>query len=172
MICEAPSISTPTFVFRGSLIFFLFSGTAAGLAGTARLIFGAVATAIFGNVTNNKYAESLRPRVAEAVSGLGFTSENLAKLAAAAKAGTPAAYSAVPGITPEIQAAATVANKLAYLDGAKLSYQIALAFGLLGCIAALWITSIDSRKYTKKTVALQESDRKALREKESAGSGP
>lgn len=82
---------------------------------------------------------------------------------------TPAAFSAVPGITPEIQAAARRGNQLAYLDGAHLSYLIAMAFGIIACIAAFWIPTIDRRKYTKKTVALQESDRKQLQEKKLAG---
>jgi hypothetical protein len=138
------------------------SGTAAGLAGTARLLFGAIATAIFSNVTNGKYATSLPTSVRSNVQGLNFSAANMSKLIAAAKLNTAAAYKAVPGITPQVIAAATLGNKEAYLNGARLSYQVALAFGLCGCIAALFIPSIDSRKYTKKTVALQEADRKAL----------
>lgn len=143
-------------------------GTAAGIAGTSRLMFGAVAIAIFSNVTNNKYVERIAPRVIENIQGLGFNSANLAKLVTAAHAGTAAAYKAVPGLTPQVQAAAVLANKEAYLDGAHLSYEVALAFGLCGCIAALFIPSIDSRKYTKRTVALQEADRKAIEEKKNA----
>jgi hypothetical protein len=89
----------------------------------------------------------------------------MAALVAAARLGTPAAYEAVDGLTPEVQAAAALGNQQAYLSGAHLSYQVALAFGLCGCIAALFIPSIDSRKYTKKTVALQEADRKAVEAK-------
>ncbi|KAH6973092.1 fungal trichothecene efflux pump, partial [Ilyonectria sp. MPI-CAGE-AT-0026] len=146
-------------------------GTAAGLAGTARLIAGAIAVAIFGNVTNGRYATSLPVRVPEEISGLGFNEENLASLLIAARLNTPAAYAAVPGITAEVQAAATRGNQLAYLDGAHLSYLIAMAFGIVGCIAAFWIPSIDRRKYTKKTVALQEQDRKILQEKKLQGPG-
>jgi hypothetical protein len=87
-------------------------------------------------------------------------------LITAAAAGTSAAYAAVPGITPEIKAAAVLGNREAYLNGAHLSYQVALAFGLCGCIAALFIPSIDTRKYTKKTVALQEADCNALEAKQ------
>jgi len=141
-------------------------GTAAGIAGTSRLIFGAVAIAIFGNITNNRYATVIGPQVASSVERLGFPSTNLARLTAAARLNTAAAYAAVPGITPAVQAAATLANKQAYLAGAHLSYQVALAFGICGCIAAFFIPSVDRRKYTKKTVALQESDRKAIETKQ------
>lgn len=118
-------------------------------------------------MTNNKYGATLVTTVSNNVAALNsnFPSTGLAKLIAAANLGTPAAYAAVPGITPAIQAAAMLGKKQAYLTGAHLSYQVALAFGLCGCIAALFIPSIDERKYTKNTVALQEADRKALEEK-------
>jgi len=144
-------------------------GTAAGLGGTARLLFGAVATAIFSNVTNNKYAASLPGQVRAGVAGLGFSEAGMAKLITAARTNTAAGYRAVPGITTTVQAAAALANKKAYLEGAHQSYLVALAFGLLGCIAALFIPTIDGRKYTNRTVAVQESDRKALAEKRKLG---
>lgn len=140
-------------------------GTAAGIAGTSRLIFGAVAIAIFSNITNNKYGQTLGSQVAANVQGLGFDPTNIARLAAAARLNTAAAFAAVPGITPAVQAAAVLANRQAYLGGAHQSYQIALAFGLCGCIAAFFIPSVDRRKYTKKTVAIQEADRKAIETK-------
>ncbi|PGH21416.1 hypothetical protein AJ80_03207 [Polytolypa hystricis UAMH7299] len=143
-------------------------GTAAGLAGTSRLLFGAVGTAIFSTVTNNKYDNSLTDRVMENIQGLSFPSENIAQLVAAAKLSTAEAFKAVPSLTPEVQAAAVLANKEAYLLGAVLSYQAALAFGLCGCIAALFIRSVDTRKYTMNTVAVQEQDRVRLDKKEAA----
>lgn len=140
-------------------------GTAAGLAGTSRLLAGAIATAIFSNVTNNKYNASLSGAVLANVRSFNLPNETLARLVAAAKANTAAAYQGVPGITPGVRAAATLGNKQAYLEGAHLSYRVALAFGLLGVICAFFIPSIDERKYTGRTVAVQSKDRKALEEK-------
>jgi hypothetical protein len=68
-------------------------------------------------------------------------------------------------VTPEVRAAAVLANKEAYLEGAHLSYLVALAFGCIAVIAALFIPSIDDRKWTKRTVAVQETDRKHLEQK-------
>jgi hypothetical protein len=116
-------------------------------------------------VTNNKYANTLPNQIRSAVARYNLPAASLAKLIPAAKLGTAAAFKAVPGITPAIQAAASYANKEAYLAGAHLSYQVALAFGLLGVIAALFIPSVDTRKYTDKTVAVQHADRKLLEEK-------
>jgi hypothetical protein len=145
-------------------------GTAAGLAGTSRLLAGAVATAIFGNVTNNKYTQTLTEAVRNNVSQFNLPATTFTRLVAAAKLNTAAAFKAVPGITPEIQAAARLGNKQAYLTGAHLSYQVALAFGLCGVIAAFFLSSVDERKYTKKTVAVQGGDRKALEERKLQGS--
>lgn len=140
-------------------------GTAAGLAGTSRLLAGAVATAIFGNVTNNKYGDILPERVRSNLAPFDLPSDIITRLIAAARANSAATYAAIPGITPDIQAAARLGNKQAYLEGAHLSCLVALAFGLLGVIAAFFIPSVDRRKYTSKTVAVQELDRKALQEK-------
>ena len=57
-----------------------------------------------------------------------------------------------------------MANQEAYLEGAHLSYLVALAFGCIAVIAALFIPSIDERKWNKMTVAVQESDRKKMQE--------
>ncbi|CAK7221376.1 hypothetical protein SBRCBS47491_004509 [Sporothrix bragantina] len=140
-------------------------GTAAGLAGTSRLLAGAVAVAIFSNVTNGKYAESLPGAVAANLAPFDLSADIVKQLTAAAKLGTAAAFSAIPGVTPAIKAAAVLGNKQAYLKGAHLSYEVALAFGLCGCIAALFIPSVDVRKWTAQTVAVQQADRKALEEK-------
>jgi hypothetical protein len=116
-------------------------------------------------VTNNRYNAEVVSQVTAAVASFGLAPDVVARLAAAAKVGTAAAYNAVPGITPAVRAAAVLANKNAYLDGAHLSYQVALAFGLVGCVAALFIPTVDKRKYTAKTVALQHQDRLIVDEK-------
>jgi hypothetical protein len=84
---------------------------------------------------------------------------------------TAAGYEVIPGITPAIRAAASLGNKQAYLEGAHLSYLVALAFGLLGVVAAFFIPFVDKRKSTNKTVAVQRRDRKELQENKTAGTG-
>ena len=140
-------------------------GTAAGLAGTSRLLFGAVGLAIFSNVSGNEDRSQLTPRVTEQIEGMGFPDENIPDLVAAASSGPATGYDSVPGLTPAIKQAAVLANQLAYLDGAHWAYYVALAFVILGCISALFMPSVDVRKYTKNTVALQEADREHLAEK-------
>jgi hypothetical protein len=123
-------------------------------------------------VTNNKYASTLPKQVMSNLSPFDIPAETITKLITAARLNTAAAYKAIPGVTPAIQAATTLANKQAYLTGAHLSYQVALAFGLCGVIAAFFIPTVDDRKYTKKTVAVQQADRKALQDKKLDGEQP
>jgi hypothetical protein len=120
---------------------------------------------MFSNITNNKYASVIPRHVRDAVSEFNMPAASLAKLTSAARLNTAAAWSTVPDSTPQIRAAASHANKEAYLEGAHLSYLVALAFGCVACIAAFFIRDIDERKWTKKTVAVQETDRKAMDEK-------
>lgn len=133
---------------------------------------GAIATAIFSNVTNNKYTATLAGRVLANIQGLNVPAASIAKLTAAARLNTAAAFKAVPGITPQMQAAAVLGNKEAYLEGAHLAFQVALAFGLVATICAIFIPDIDERKYTDKTVAVQDADFKALQAKKLAGQAP
>lgn len=144
-------------------------GTAAGLAGTSRLLAGAVATAIFSNVTNNKYSATLPATVRQNLAPFNIPTSTITRLIAAARANTAAAYAAIPGITPAIQAAASLGNKQAYLEGAHLSYLVALAFGCCGVIASWWIPTVDKRKYTDMTVAVQKHDRKVIEGKKMGG---
>jgi hypothetical protein len=144
-------------------------GTAAGLAGTSRLLAGAVATAIFSNITTNKYTATLPVAVGRNLAPFNLNSATVFRLVTAARLNTAAAYNAIPGITPAIRAAASLGNKQAYLEGAHLSYLVALAFGLCGVVAAFFIPSVDKRKYTEKTVAVQKYDREALEKKKAAG---
>jgi hypothetical protein len=57
-----------------------------------------------------------------------------------------------------IQAAAVRANRLAYLKGSQLVFFVALAFGAIASVAALFTVSIDRRKYTRNTMAVQETE--------------
>lgn len=141
------------------------SGIASGIAGTVRLLFGAVATAIFSNVLNNQYGHILPGRVASSVSGFNFPTQDLARLTAAAKLNSAAAYAAVPGITPLIKSTVMLANKHAYLDSSRLAFYIAVSFGVVAVVAAIFTADIDKRKYNNHTVAVMETEHKGLKSK-------
>ncbi|KAF2496742.1 MFS general substrate transporter [Lophium mytilinum] len=135
-------------------------GVACGIAGTARLLMGATATAIYSSILSNEYSEKLPGEVTNAVKNLGFPPANIPKLIAAAKLGTAKAYAAVPGITPAIEGAIALANKEAYLQAFHVVFLASLAFGCIGVVAAFFTESVDTRKYTKRTFAVVENEHK------------
>ncbi|KAF4628660.1 hypothetical protein G7Y89_g9487 [Cudoniella acicularis] len=161
--------TTPTMLIGMALIVYGIQdqndiGVAVGLASTS-LIAGAIATAIFSNIQTNKYTSVLTGAVADAVRDLNFPSANIAAFARTAKLNTAAAFKTVPGINPTVQAAAVAANKRAYLQGTRLTFLVAVAFGLVGCICALFLVSVDGNKYTNNTVEVLETEHKLKEEK-------
>jgi hypothetical protein len=116
------------------------TGSAAGIVGISISTIGTVAITIFSNVTNNKYAGSVSPAVVCNIDRLRFNTANLTKLVVA-----------------------VVLAQGSLSQGAHLSYRVALAFGLCGCIVH------PKHRYTNRTVALQEVHNKALEEKKGTG---
>lgn len=117
-----------------------YSGVAVGLAGTFRLLGGAIATAIYTAIMTNRFSEVLPGRIGQIAQNSDIDS---AELLAAAKVNTAAAYAGVPGITDEVKAAAALAVKLSYVSAFKLVYLVAIAFGGLSIIAAFCTVSTD-----------------------------
>jgi len=101
-----------------------YIGVAVGLAGTARTVGGAIATAIYSAVLNNKVNEVLPAKVAEAVVPLGFKPEDLSALITALTSGIPTANMTFPGISPRIISSAAYAIKDSHAEGFKLIYLI------------------------------------------------
>lgn len=68
--------------------------------------------------------------------------------------GSPAAIDTVPGITPEIIAIGVDALKGVYSSGFRLIYLVGLAFGLLACLGACFVNSVDHKLTTQVAVKL------------------
>jgi hypothetical protein len=94
-----------------------FLGVAVGLAGTARFVGGAIATAIYSTVLSNKVAEVLPTNVAVAVIPLGFKQQNLASLIEGLMSGSEVELLAVAGISAPVILAASNAVKESYVEG-------------------------------------------------------
>lgn len=111
-------------------------GIAVGLAGTFRLLGGAIATAIYSAILANRFAETLPRYVKEAAEQTGFSETNLPALITATASNTAAAYKKVPGISQAVISAAGLAYKLAYVQAFKLVFLVAIAFGAVATVAA------------------------------------
>jgi len=120
-----------------------YIGVAVGLAGTARTVGGAIATAIYSTVLSNKVEEVLPTKVAESVVPLGFKLQDLSALIMALSSGSQTALMKVPGISPRIISSAVYAIKDSYAEGFKLIYLISIAFGSVALLAAIGTKNID-----------------------------
>lgn len=131
-------------------------GIAVGLAGTFRLLGGAIATAIYSAILSGQFASSLPGYVQQAARDTNFASSNLPALLKATASNTAAAYRAVPGINQSVIQAAGVAYKLAYVQAFRLVYLVAIGFGAAATVAAFFTKSTPiSVKNNNRAVRLQ-----------------
>lgn len=85
-----------------------------------------------------------------------YSDSLLASLITAAAANTAAAYSAVQGMTPELSAAAMSAVRQSYVQGFRLVYLVAIAFGALAvCAAACTVSTDRSKKNNSRAVVMK-----------------
>lgn len=131
-------------------------GVAVGLAGTFRLLGGAIATAIYSAILSGQFTSSLPQYVRQAAQETNFPPENLAALMKATATNTAAAYKKVPGINQAVMQAAGVAYKLAYVQAFRLVYLVAIGFGAAAIVAAFFTKSTPvSVKNNNRAVRLQ-----------------
>lgn len=141
-------------------------GVAVGLAGTFRLMGGAVATAIYTAILSSRFTEVLPSQMTDAIksAGVPFSEQLLAGLVKAGQANTAAAYNAVKGITPALAAAAALATKLAYVQAFRLVYLVAIGFGGAAIIAAMCTTSTDRAKKNNERAVILKNEVKESEE--------
>jgi hypothetical protein len=131
-------------------------GIAVGLAGTFRLLGGAIATAIYSAILTQTFNDSIVGEVRTVIARTGFPLSSESALLAAAKLNTAASYAKVPGINAAVRAASEMAYKLAYVDAFRLVYLVAIGFGVAATIAAFFTVSTDkATKNNKRAVVLR-----------------
>ncbi|EHL01082.1 putative HC-toxin efflux carrier TOXA [Glarea lozoyensis 74030] len=123
-----------------------------GLAGTFRLLGGAIATAIYSAILTQTFNDSIVGKVRNAISQTGFPQSSEAALLAATRLNTPAFYATVPGMNAAVRAAAELAYKLA------LVFLVAIAFGVAATVAAFFTVSTDVRTKTNKRAVVLRNE--------------
>lgn len=136
-------------------------GIAVGLAGTFRLLGGAIATAIYSAILSSKFSEVIPDKMIDAIkeSGVQYSDALLQALVKAGTTNTAAAYKAVQGATPALQAAAAMATKLAYVDAFSLVYLIAIAFGAVATAATFLTVNTDMKLKTMQKAVYLKGER-------------
>ncbi|KAF2267864.1 trichothecene efflux pump [Lojkania enalia] len=123
-------------------------GLATGVLGSIRAIGGAVAQALYVSILTNKLEVYLPKYVVPAATSAGLPESSLPALFAGIAAGN---MTSVPGITPEIMAAAGAATSKAYLESFKIVFYATIPFGVLLIVFA--ILSPNFEKYLSMNVA-------------------
>ncbi|KAL2759931.1 hypothetical protein ACRALDRAFT_2050377 [Sodiomyces alcalophilus JCM 7366] len=124
---------------------------------------GAVATAIYTAIYSNRFNEVLPGELTAAIeaSDVAYSESLLGELTAAAATNTRAAYEAVSGATPELVDLVIEAARAAYVQGFRLVYLVAIAFGVLATIAAACTVSTDrSKKNNQRAIVMKNETQK------------
>lgn len=103
-------------------------GLATGVLGSIRAIGGAVAQTVYVSILQNKLTFNLPALVTPAALNAGLPKSSLPQLFAGITAGN---FTSVPGITPEIIAAASAATQKAYIESFRIVFYATIPFGVL-----------------------------------------
>ena len=135
---------------------------AVGLISTFRLIGGAIATAIYTSIQSSRFAAVLPGKVTQAAQTSGF-SGSMSALLKAAGTNTAAAYKAVPGISNGTVAAVQLAVKQSNVEGYRVVYLVAIAFGACAIASALSTKGVDERSRSNELAAHLENEKPVVK---------
>lgn len=140
----------------------LNSGFAVSLAGTFKLLGGAVATAIYTAILNTKFDATLPPLMTTAIinSGVSFSETLLSDLEAAAQLNTVQAYTSVDGVSSALAIAAKEAMTKAYEQSFRLVYLCTIGFGCLALLAAASIKETDRAKWNNDRAVILKNEKR------------
>lgn len=123
-------------------------GISGGLAGVARFAGGSVAISVYTTILTNVQSSQAAKLVPAAAEAAGLPASASAALLAAMPLGSKAIM-AVPGVTPEIIAAAGAAFQQSYVVGLRTTALSSLSFGILGIIACICTNDIGHKMNDK-----------------------
>lgn len=108
-------------------------GTAVGVAGSARSAISTVASTIYTVVLTSRVTSTLGSQVPAALIGAGLPASSVAGYMGAVTAGGTT-LPEIPGFTTAIQAAGSLAYRVAYMDAYRTVFYVSIAFGIVNII--------------------------------------
>ncbi|KIW77150.1 hypothetical protein Z517_09596 [Fonsecaea pedrosoi CBS 271.37] len=118
-------------------------GAAGGLAAAIRTGISAIATVVYGTVLTNGLTTKVPATVSAAVLNDGLPASSVASFLQALQAGTPDAFSQVPGVTDAIIATGVQAYKVASVNSYRPVYLVSIAFGVIGLFCSFFTPNVD-----------------------------
>ncbi|KAK6369378.1 hypothetical protein LTS17_009721 [Exophiala oligosperma] len=110
-----------------------------GLLGSLRSVGGAIAVAIQNAIFNHGLTSNLVPKVTAAVEPLGLSGDTIGPLIGDLTGGQAEAAAKLPGVTPEILEAASLAVTKAFVIGFRDVFICTAAFAFLGLVLSAFI---------------------------------
>ena len=118
--------------------------TATAVTTSSRAIAATVFTAIYAAAFGTRIDKKLPSYVAKAAIGAGLAPPNVPAFIGALTTQDNAALGAIPGVNPTIIGAAVAALTQAFADSVRVVYIIAVPFGVLACIACLFLGNMSN----------------------------
>ncbi|KIH94343.1 siderophore iron transporter [Sporothrix brasiliensis 5110] len=115
-------------------------GLATGVMGSIRALGGAVAQALYVSVLNNKLTTNIPKYVGPAATEAGLPDSSLPALYAGITAGN---FSAVPDITPAVEAAVGASLPTAYAESFKIVFYCTIPFSVILIAAAFLVPNME-----------------------------
>lgn len=134
-------------------------GLAYGLIGGVRFLGGAVGTAIFTTVLNNRSATTVLKRVIAAVVPLGYPTDQVPGLVRALASGSTLELKDVPA---QVVEAAVQAVRWGYSDAFRVAWLVSIPFGVAAMVVSIFVKdpSLYFTKHTAVTLKKGRLDRK------------
>ena len=126
-------------------------GIAGGVCAGIRSAISAVATVVYVSVLSTRLAENLMTDVPAALASAGLPVTSVEAFITAIYAGTPNAFSGVPGVSKSIIGAGVAAYQRANVDAYRLVWLITIAFSGLALVLAFFTENTE--KYDSDQVA-------------------
>ncbi|KAF2122211.1 fungal trichothecene efflux pump [Lophiotrema nucula] len=118
-------------------------GTATGIAGSARSFISTICSTVYTVILSNRLATTIPAKVPPALVAAGLPTSSITAFISALTLGTPAAWSAVDGLNPSIQAVGVRAYQEANSDAYKTVFLSTIAFCGVGIICSFFAPNID-----------------------------
>lgn len=134
LIIAAVQLSTPHHLIA----------TATALTTSARAVGATVFTAIYSAAFGDEIGTKLPAGIAKAATEAGLAVDRVPDFISALLALDTEALSAVPGVNSAMIDTANTAVKQAYADSVRVVYYIAIAFGVVGCVACFFLDDLRS----------------------------
>lgn len=129
-----------------------FIATTVALSLSIRVIGGSIGYSIYYNIFANKLKSKLPPIVAAAVVKAGLPLTSVYSFIGTLVT-NPKMLSEVPGVTPAVIEAATIATRWAYSESLKYVWYTSITFGVLSVLGCLFLGQV--RPYLTHRIAIE-----------------